>query len=74
MNPGDRVIYWAGLGGFNRVHATVIRPDTQFNPFGYQDTEGFWVRPDGWDHDYFVATKHLEYETTRRNNEQPEGQ
>jgi len=58
MKRGDRVTYYGGLG-WNRVHATVVRPDTQFNPRGPQDTEGFWLRPDGWDHDYFVAAEHL---------------
>lgn len=56
MKPGDRVMWWGGLGGFNRVYGTLILPDTEFNPHSYKDTEGWWVRPDGWDHNYFVGT------------------
>ena len=59
MNPGDRVIYHGGLG-WNRVHATVVRAAIEFNPRGHEDIDGFWVRPDGWDHDHFVAASELE--------------
>lgn len=59
MKTGDRVMWRGGLGGFNRVYGIVARADKQFNPQGHEDIEGYMVRPDGWDHNYFIAAEAL---------------
>lgn len=58
MNPGDRVTWRSWC--YKKCYGTIVRASIEFNPCGHDDIEGFIVRPDGWEHDTFMAADGLE--------------